>query len=86
MMGELRRTGSTGDKADADFFNIWPSGSAASPIDLEVLRKIKTGIKPECFTSISPVAGYLVRWYIPEIELEHMANNKTVAGVDTSDG
>lgn len=87
MMGELRRTGSTGDKADADFFNIWPSGSAASPIDLEVLRKIKTGIKPECFTSISPVAGYLIRWYIPEIELEHyIANNKTVAGVDTSDG
>lgn len=87
MLGELLRTGSTGDKADADFFNIWPSGSASSPIDLEILRRIKDHISPELHTSVSPVAGYLVRWYIPEDQIEsYMANNPTVAGIDTSDG
>ena len=87
LADQLLRTGSVGDKANADYFNIWPSGSASSVIPKETLRMIREGIVEPLHTSVSEVSGYLVRWYIPENQIEsYMANNSTVAGIDTSDG
>ena len=74
-----------GDKADRDFLNIWTSGSQRSPLKTALLEKIFRSDQEPVYTTISQ-NGYLLRWYVPEWEVESgLAEGHYVWGLDTSD-
>lgn len=76
----------SGDRADADFFNRWGEASEGGPIDKEDIVSIKGGTIPDVFTDISPVNMYVSRWYVPENEKdEQLRNYDHVLSADTSD-
>ncbi len=78
-------TGASGEEADRDFFNIWTSGTQSSPLSPklnDIIRKSEMDIE---HNEISRDL-YMLRWYIPEDEIEeYMANNHVIVGMDTSE-
>jgi len=86
MRSQLERTGGSPDDANRDFFNVWTSGSQTAPLPTKVLEQLTASIVDPDADKISPIGGYITRWYIPENEIEeYMKACKTVAGIDTSD-
>lgn len=81
----IANTAATPEEANRDFFNIWTSGSQSSPLTPEQNERIlKSEIDPK-YSEIS-ANSYIIRWYIPEDELEtYMAENDVILGLDTSD-
>lgn len=83
---QLKRTRATGDDANRDFFNLWTSGTNTSPLDTEVVEKIAHSTCGSEFDTIEAVGGYIVRWYVPENELDRLMNDRSVIlGNDPSD-
>lgn len=77
---------SSGEAADRDFFNIWTSGTQASPLPTHVLESIRRSYVAPLHTSISKIGGYMTKWYVPEDQFEMIMNTrKTTATLDTSD-
>ncbi len=87
LKSKLELTGATGDAANRDFFNVWTSGTTTSPLPIHITEAISKSIVDPQYLSISAIGGYILRWYIPEDQIaQYMENNKTIVGIDTSDG
>lgn len=83
---KLELTNSRGEDADRDFFNIWTSGTQTSPLAQIVLDRINRSISDSLYDSISNIGNYILRWYIPENQIEtYMKTRKTIVGIDPSD-
>lgn len=70
-----------GERAEAEYLNIWSQGNAASPISKEMIEIINNSVIKDPRTTISK-QGYIINWYVDE------NNSKTrplVVGLDTSD-
>lgn len=75
----------SGEEADRDFLNIWTSGSQRSPLSALLNDSIRNSEMDPLYYEESP-DSYLIRWYIPESEIEErMANGHYSVGLDTSD-
>lgn len=86
LMKKIGEREMTPDAVNRDYFNIWTSGTQSSPLPTHVLEKLTTSIIPEEFQQISSIGGYILRWYIPENQIQnYMEQNETVVGIDTSD-
>lgn len=76
----------SGDAADADFFNLWGEAAEGGPIEKTDVERIKAGTRPDDFTDISKINMYISRWYVPsDLQSEEMAQNDHVLAIDTSD-
>ena len=74
-----------GDRAEAEFLNVWAEGNESSPISKEHLKIINDSAVNDPYTTITTY-GYIIRWYVPEYEVENkLANRTLVMGMDTSD-
>lgn len=83
---KLEESLQTGEDANRDYFNMWTSGSASSPLPVHVLEMITNSVRPVAHTEISSPHGYITRWYIPEDQIEYrMANCKTILASDPSE-
>jgi hypothetical protein len=81
----MAENNSFGEDADRDFLNIWTSGSQRSPLTVMLNESIRNSEREVLYTEISP-DRFLIRWYIPEAELQtRMESGNYVLGVDTSD-
>ena len=85
LYDQIAMTGSTGEAADRDFFNIWTSGTQRSPLTVALNEIINKSEMDVLHTEISP-DNYILRWYIPEDEIrDRMADGNYVMGLDTSE-
>lgn len=85
MYNTLRESGSSGEIADRDFFNIWTVGGEGSPISPEEKKQLKDSEKEPLWTEITD-DDYTIRWYIPKHLVEsRMANGKFIMGTDPSE-
>ena len=83
---QLEITGSKGEDADRDYFNIWTSGSQSSPFPIEIAERIRKSEIPDPAIEIAKPYNYVTRWYIPlESKEQRLAASHYVLGVDTSD-
>ncbi len=81
----IKETGTVGDAADRDYFNIWTSGSTRSPLSVAQLELISKSKMDPLYVSISR-EGYVFNWYIPEEDIkDRMDSGKFALGMDTSD-
>ncbi len=85
LYDKVRRSMSTGDDANRDFFNQWTMGSSTSPIPPAIATKIKGSEKDPVYDEI--LDGYLIRWYKSKREIDAFfaAGGQCIAGLDTSD-
>lgn len=70
-----------GERAEAEYLNIWSKGNESSPISKESLDLIYKSIDNDPYCYISK-QGYIINWYIPQDEIK---TRLCVAGLDTSD-
>ncbi len=85
---KLEETNVTGEDARRDFFNEWTSGSIRHPLSNlpDILERIKKSETEPVYTEIAPKYGYIVRWYIPEEQIQSSAaNSYWIMGLDTSE-
>lgn len=81
----LRETGSHGEVADRDFFNIWTIGGEGSPFSEDIKKQIKASEMEPQHTTFSK-EGYTMRWYISEEEIiSRMASGRFLLGTDPSE-
>lgn len=81
----MRESGTVGDEADRDYFNIWTVGNLKNPIPTVLLERIRKSAMDPLYNEITS-ANYMLRWYIPYHEIEErMATGQYVLGVDMSD-
>lgn len=82
----MQDTGSVGEDADRDYFNIWTSGGITNPISPKLLERIRASMREAEYNQITDL-NYILRWHIPEKEIERrMATGKFILGVDCSEG
>jgi hypothetical protein len=85
LIKTIRNVGATPEEADRDFFNRWTSGTTSSPLSVEINQVIRDSEKEATHIEITP-ENYILRWYIPESDIDwYMRNNKVVLGMDTSE-
>jgi hypothetical protein len=83
---QLEITGSRGEDAERDYYNIWTSGSQTSPFSVEIAERIRNSEVPDPAIEICKPYNYVVRWYIPLNSIEQRLNTSSyVLSVDTSD-
>jgi len=83
---KLEESVQKGEDANRDYFNIWTSGGLSSPFDAKMAEQISLSARSVQYSEISPIGSFILRWYIPESEIE--IRSKTthfVIGMDTSD-
>lgn len=75
----------TGDEVRRDYLNEWTSGTMSNPLSKKLLRKIHDSVEQPTYTEKYDKEKYLVRWYIPEHEVEGgIRHREFVLGIDTS--
>ncbi len=75
-----------GEEADRDFFNRWTSGTQRSPLTTKQNNTIFDSEREPEYVEVTD-EGYMLRWYIPEYQInQRMANGYFIAGMDTSEG
>lgn len=85
LYGKITTAAATGDAANRDFFNVWTSGTRSSPLSPQLNDMIRESEMDPVHNEISK-ESYIVRWYIPEEEIEsRMAEGKYLIGLDTSE-
>lgn len=85
MYTTLRDNNAYGEIADRDFFNIWTVGGEGSPLTEDQKRILKEAMR-DPLANIIDDNGYVVRWYVPEHEIEQrMATCKVMLGTDPSE-
>ena len=83
---QLKRTRATGDDANRDFFNMWTAGTQSSPLPTEDIERISQNTCASEHDSISAIGGYIMRWYIPEEQIDKfMSERSVILGNDPSD-
>jgi hypothetical protein len=86
LMDALSETGSTGEAADRDYFNVWTSGGISSPLSTEISSRIRQSEKKDFYPEFFDGHPYILRWYIPESERpRRLASSFFVAAMDTSE-
>lgn len=86
LFRQLEESMVTGDAADRDFFNRWTSGSQQSPLSIAIAEIIRKSEAKTYYTEISKPHGYVLRWYLPEDQIENvMRQGKFIMAIDTSD-
>ena len=81
----LKESGSFGEIADRDFFNIWTVGGEGSPLTPSTKTRIKDSEMEPLHIEITN-DGYTLRWYIPKEDIDRvMANGRYVMGLDSSE-
>lgn len=82
LMGALQ----DGEEADRDYFNVWTAGGETNPLSAGVLEIITRSLNTDPYNQISTPGGYILRWHIPENEINHrMSKGQFVLSSDTSD-
>lgn len=72
-------------QVEADFLNLWPSGSTLSPFTKEVAETIRGSEVSDYYTQFAGDA-YALRWYYPEPLIESMLRNTHhILTIDPSD-
>lgn len=85
LFKKLKEVAASGDIADRDWMNVWTTGSEGSPLTLEQKQSVNGSIREAVYTQITN-AGYILRWYIAEHEIEeYMKENFCVLAVDPSE-
>lgn len=70
----------------ADYFNMWPSGTASSPFSKEVAEMIRNSLIEDPYTQIDGGDCYALRWYYPERDIEGlMQRGHHILTIDSSD-
>lgn len=83
---KLEESVQSGDDANRDYFNMWTAGSQTNPLPIHILEAIRGSAREVKFTEISPMGGYITRWYINEDEIEkRMSEGHYILGMDTSE-
>jgi len=86
LMSQLERNNSSPDAANRDYFNVWTAGNSGNPLPSDILNTISKSMTPETCTKIMGVGKYMVRWYIPESDIEHyLSTSNCVLALDSSD-
>jgi molybdopterin converting factor small subunit len=86
LLRQLEESMVTGEAADRDFFNRWTSGSQQSPLSIAIAEIIRKSEAKTYYTEISKPHGYVIRWYLPENQIENiMRQSKFIMAIDTSD-
>lgn len=74
-----------GDEARRDYLNQWTVGTLSNPLSTEILEKIRNGVRDPLHTQHYAKEGYLVRWQVPESEVnDNLKGRQLAMGVDTS--
>jgi len=82
----IRAAAGSKEDTERDFFNIWNSGSARSPLPTDILHQIAESQRDPVMTEIT-AEHYLIRWYVTEKEREYLrANSRLILGLDPSEG
>lgn len=82
----LEATGSVGDDANRDFFNLWSSGTQSSPLTIDITTRIRESERQDYYNEITPPHAYMTRWYVTEQHIQlHMRNSFHVMAIDSSD-
>lgn len=81
----IELTGSVGDDANKDFFNVWSDGSFTSPLPKALTNMIRASEeRPDHIEYTKD--NYAINWYIPKEQIEsRMARGKYVIGCDPSE-
>lgn len=81
----LKESGSFGEIADRDFFNIWTVGGEGSPLSQIVKTRIKDSEEEPKHIEMTP-DGYTLRWYIDKDQIAYrMTNGRFTMGLDSSE-
>lgn len=82
----ISHAGGTKEEIERDFFNIWNSGSARSPLSTDILRQISESQRDPVMTEVTP-EHYLIRWYVNERDMAYLKqHSKMLLGLDSSEG
>lgn len=86
LRNAIEKAEATGEAADRDFGNIWTSGGQYSPLSIHLNEVIRNSERKDFFTEIVKPYNYVLRWFIPEHEIERrMASGFYTIGLDTSE-
>lgn len=72
------------EQAEAEFLNIWSTGSETNPIPKELLKIINESKKNEFISKIYK-HNFLIRWYINDYDINQLKHKPFLIGLDTSD-
>lgn len=82
----IELTAGTGDDIRRDFFNEDTAGSQMSPLPTHLTNLIRESEVSEFTAQISGKEAYVMRWYVPEDQIEAAVHNEhAVVGIDSSD-
>lgn len=70
-----------GERAEAEFLNVWSRGNESCPISKEMLEVIHNSVIKDPYTWISKY-GFIVNWFLP---IKEVKSRQLVVGLDTSD-
>lgn len=86
MLSKLEGSLQSGDDANRDYFNMWTAGSQSHPLPIHILERIANSMQEVAFAEISGAAGYIIRWYLHEDEIQaRMNSGRYILGMDTSE-
>ncbi len=81
----IANAGGTRDDIERDFFNVWTSGTLASPLSVELNEAIRNSEADPVWTEITK-DNYTIHWFLPRHEIEAMQSETSlIIGLDTSD-
>lgn len=72
------------ERAEAEFLNIWSTGSETNPIPKDLLKIINESRKTDYISRIYK-HNFLIRWYINDYEIDNLVSKPFLIGLDTSD-
>lgn len=82
---KIRESISKGMDAERDFLNKWTNGSNISPLEQDLLNKIKDSLMEPLYTEITDKT-YILNWFIPKESIEQeLMYSPTVLGIDSSE-
>ncbi len=77
------RSGASQDDINRDFLNIWQSSSDNAILPEEIRRKLIDNKREPSYTEI--IDDFLIKWYIPAVEVKHAIDLPMVMGSDCSE-
>lgn len=83
----IANAGGTREEIERDFFNIWTSGTLASPLTVQLNEAIRNSEQDPKWVERSPAPlNYLFNWYRSQSDIEEIMDDQAViVGLDTSD-
>lgn len=73
-------------QVQADYFNMWPSGTSSSPFSKEIAEAIRNSLVEDYYTAIEGDDMYALRWYYDQNDIDHKLKSVPhVLTLDSSD-